>query len=126
MRGRVLLVDDSEVVLEIAGAALSAAGFSVVTAPSALGLGSLMRTERPDCIVLDVCMPLVPGNRSASMMRELGGVKTPILLHSDRPLEELRRLAAECGANGVVPKSADCQELVEAVGAAIEAAGRTE
>lgn len=112
---KILLVDDSDIVLDLAGAALEAAGYVVVTAQSAIGLSGIVRAEQPACIVLDVTMPGLAGNTSVEIVRRYGASRTPILLHSDRPLQELEKLGLECGADDVVLKSPDCAALLHAV-----------
>lgn len=119
MKKRVLVVDDSEVALEVAAGALEDAGFEVHTAQSALGLTQLLRSVQPDCIVLDVAMPALSGTKSVEILRKHGGETLPILLHSDRPIVELTELARTCGADAAVTKSPDCRRLIAAVTRAV-------
>ncbi|MFW5925420.1 MAG: response regulator [Myxococcota bacterium] len=111
----VLVVDDSEVCLELARDALEEAGFRVVTTSSPLGVNRLIAQERPAVVVLDVSMPALEGNKLAEVVQRHQGAPVPILLHSDRSVDELRELAKGAGIADYVEKSDDGQALVRMV-----------
>ncbi len=48
---------------------LSTAGFDVPQAGDGQAVLDLVRCERPDCVVLDVAMPLVPGHEVCRAVR---------------------------------------------------------
>ena len=60
---RVLIVDDNELLLEVAKATLSASGFEVVTSDSAVGFSATLASARPDIALVDVLMPALNGNQ---------------------------------------------------------------
>jgi DNA-binding response OmpR family regulator len=111
----VVLLDDSEVCLELATDALESAGMQVVTGNSGLGASRLLAATRPDCVVIDVSMPALSGDRLVEIIRRSVVRDVPIVLHSDRPRGELAALAQTCGANGAVVKTPDCRQLVTEV-----------
>lgn len=111
----VLVVDDSEICIEVAKAALEEAGFRVVSATSPFGATGLVRQTGAACVVVDVSMPALDGNKLVEIFRRNLGPTVPILLHSDRPITQLRALALACGASGAVPKTSDGAALVAAV-----------
>jgi DNA-binding response OmpR family regulator len=111
----VLVVDDSEICLELAREALEASGFRVVTTTSALGVNRLITSERPAVIVVDVTMPALRGDKLVQLVRRYQTNPVPILLHSDRPPEELSVFVRESGATGFVEKTPDGESLVRAV-----------
>ena len=123
-RPTVLVVDDSDICLQVAEDALEAAGFEVVTSNTPLGASRLLRQSSADCAVIDVSMPAMTGDRLVEILRRaVGGV--PLLLHSDRPLPELTSLAQPCGAAAAVSKTSDCKPLVEEVRRVLARRGRS-
>ncbi len=111
----VVVLDDSEVCLEVASEKLEEAGFEVITASSGLGASRLLHNTRPDCVVVDVGMPALSGDKLVEILRRNVAKEVPILLHSDRPKGELLALARTCGATDAVVKTSDCRGLVDAV-----------
>jgi DNA-binding response OmpR family regulator len=112
-RGKILIVDDSAVVLEATGLALEEAGFEVVAIDNPLSVAHTVRRESPDVILIDVEMPAVSGDFVAQIVRSRGVTTgAPVLLHSDLPEEELQRRVAKCGANGFIKKTHDEKRLV--------------
>lgn len=111
----IVLLDDSEVCLEVTSEALEAAGMKVVTANSGLGASRLLAATRPDCVVVDVTMPALSGDKLVEIIRRSLVRDVPIILHSDRPMRELRTIAHACGADGAVVKTTDCRQLIEEV-----------
>lgn len=111
----ILVVDDSEVCLEIAREALEAAGFTVVTSTTPLGASRLLRESNAACAVVDMTMPALSGDKLVEILRRATTTDVPILLHSDRPIVQLRAIARACGAVAAVPKTPSCDELVSAV-----------
>jgi len=108
-----MLIDDSPIVCRVVGEALTSAGFEVVTRTNPIGTAAAIVRERPAVVLLDVSMPLLSGAEIAESVRgAAGGRRASILLHSDRPEEELRELTARCGADGWVRKSDRHAELV--------------
>lgn len=111
----VLVVDDSDICLEIAREALEADGNRVVTTSSPLGVNRLVAKERPDVIVVDVSMPAMRGDKLIELVRRHQSKPVPILLHSDRPVNELRELVRTSGASSYVEKTDDGAALARAV-----------
>ena len=112
-RGRVLLVDDSEIVRETTGAALEAAGFEVKAIASSLSLPLAVTDLDPDVILLDVCMPGLNGDTALRLSRNrdlLSGV--PVLLYSGKTREELAQSGRQAGADGIVSKGESLPSLV--------------
>lgn len=103
---RVLVVDDSEIVLDMARQALEEGGFEVVTATSAMEANEYIFCEnRPALIILDVMLPMLDGDKKAKMLKENELTRDiPILLLSSKPENELRWLVQESGAEGFLRK----------------------
>jgi CheY-like chemotaxis protein len=115
-KGKVLILDDSEIVLESATLTLEEAGYEVAPLRSPFLLFKTMQRERPDVALVDVHMPALNGDRVLEIAHGIGAfVGTPVLLYSTMEDAELRAMAARHGADGFVRKSADREQLVSAV-----------
>ena len=113
---RVLIVDDNELLLEVAKATLSAAGFDVLTSDSASGFSAALANAQPQLALVDVLMPALNGDQLIEIARrqhasrggrEVGdGARECIfILHSNLPETDLRDLAERCGARGFIRKA---------------------
>jgi two-component system, OmpR family, alkaline phosphatase synthesis response regulator PhoP len=116
-RKKILIVDDSEIVLKLAREALEDAGFETVTAIDGIeAKRHIFTAGKPDLIILDVMMPVLEGHKLAKQLRNKEASRDiPILLLSSKPENELRRLAGESGANGFIRKPFTDQSIVAIV-----------
>ena len=117
----ILIIDDSEIVLDRTSEALKKAGYKTVTArfPDKAEdcLTRLLDEHCPDLILCDVDMPFLSGNDFTFMAKlrpEWGDLK--VYLYSGLPVDDLKRFAADTGANGYIPKSEDFGGIVRRVG----------
>ena len=103
---RILIVDDSELVLAMARDALEDAGFEVFTATNGIEANSyIFSPNKPDLIILDVMLPMLDGNKKAKLLKEKDFSRDiPIVLLSSKSEEELQRLVAEAGVDGYIRK----------------------
>lgn len=105
---RVMIVDDSEMTAKLIEAELAGKGFEIVLADSVDKATRLIlkRQTRPNLILLDVNMPNVDGTQFCRFIKSnslFNGIK--VVLCSGMEEEKLKALAAECGADGFVPKN---------------------
>ena len=114
---RVLVVDDSKIVLEKALEALGCRGYEVSTALSADAADAIIySSSRPDIIILDVMMPVLDGDKKARILKADDSTKEiPILLMSSKPEDELAILATESGADGYIRKPFTSDEMVSKI-----------
>ncbi len=115
VRPRVLLIDDSALVLEVTRSALESAGFEVDVALDISSFEQKRRATAPDVIVVDVQMPEAFGDDLASTLRGAYGVAVPILLLSTLPDAELETRARAAEASGFVSKRDGLQTLVDRI-----------
>jgi len=111
-----VVIDDSDVVLAAAQDALEKAGYRVLTRNRPAGCIAMILQEKPDLVLLDVCMPTISGDTLVKLFgRASPNSKTIVLLYSalDEPL--LRSKAKAAGAHGYVTKSSDPALLIRAV-----------
>jgi CheY-like chemotaxis protein len=108
---RVLIVDDSPIVLMAAQHVLSEAGFGVETRSGVEDLAA-KGANGFDLILMDVQMPQLFGDDVASILRNDREIKTPIYLFSTLPSEELAVRARDARIDGFISKDLDMADLV--------------
>jgi CheY-like chemotaxis protein len=104
-RPKILVMDDDPVLLETASELLRT-GFDVITYRAAFNRLNVVREHQPDLILMDVNMPLVPGDEVTKLLKdsaELSGI--PVVLFSSNDEQSLRQMARNCGAVGYISKS---------------------
>lgn len=124
MRPRVLVIDDSALVLEVTRSALESAGFEVDIALDVSSFEEKRRAAAPDVIVVDVQMPEAFGDDLAAMLRGAYGVDVPILLLSTLPDAELATRALAAEATGYVSKRDGLESLITRIRGVLGAAGQ--
>jgi DNA-binding response OmpR family regulator len=119
-RKKVLVVDDSPMMLELARDALDAAGFEALATSDLAEMGRLVEHERPDLILLDVQMPEAYGDDVANVLRGLRHVTVPVLLFSILDEKELADRAKAAEVDGYIHKGAGLTEMVRRVRALLD------
>jgi len=115
-RPKVVVIDDSEIVLEVTKGALEGAGYEVITHDRPAGCVALILHEKPDLVLMDVQMPGLGGDTIVSVFAKAQpSGETVVLLHSSLSAEVLRTKAAAAGAHGYIQKSGDLFGLVREV-----------
>ena len=114
---KVLLVDDEPRILRVVRASLSFAGYEVLTTSSGEEAVSLVKSEAPDVILLDVVMQPVDGLEVLKELRTFSQV--PVLLFTARnySADQVREL----GANGIIRKPFRSDEMVKSIRAVLSA-----
>ena len=113
--GRILLVDDLQMNLEIIGAMLNAHGHNVTTASTGLDAIDLAIGGQFDAVLLDINLPDIDGYEVAREIRKLEeeGRRTPIVALSANALPEHIGRALEAGMDGHISKPVDEDRLIE-------------
>jgi two-component system OmpR family response regulator len=91
----VLVVDDNEAMLAVVARFLRREGFEVMTTSTTIGVSAVIRSFRPDTIVLDLEMPAINGDRVAKLIRSNFGPMVPIILYSAADVSTLTDMARE-------------------------------
>jgi len=110
---RLLLIDDSEMTLEIMQAKLAEVGFDVRIAVALGEVRSIVAHWQPNLIVADIVRPDIPGDELCARLKDT--VRRPdvlIVLCSSLPDEEIAPLARAARADGWVSKAAGLDALV--------------
>lgn len=121
MKEKILIIDDSELVLAMAKDALEQAGYQVLTATNGIEANRfIFSREKPALIIMDIMMPMLDGNKKAKLLKENEVSKDiPILLLSSKSEQEMRQLVTEAGANGFILKPFTPGEITAGVQACL-------
>lgn len=116
---KVLIIDDSPLVLEMAKNILEETGYLVLTASDGIEANQYifsLHDTKPDLIIIDILMPLLSGDKKNQTLKQSELCRDiPILLISSINEEELKQLAYESDAHGYICKPFTKQDLLEAV-----------
>ena len=112
---RILLMDDSEIFLEVARRALVHAGYDVITANDLESFMAARQQKPADLVLMDVQMPEAFGDDIAMTLRFAHDVETPIYLLSSLNDDELKARAKEAHIDGFISKNIGIERIVEQV-----------
>jgi cyclic di-GMP phosphodiesterase len=122
---RVLVIDDDALGREVIGEMLGALGYEVVCAATATEALEIFGDESIGLVVSDIVMPDLSGLELLEAMR-LHRPNLPIVLVTGANTRDNLSEALMRGADGLVAKPFTQIQLGEAVGKALERAGRSE
>lgn len=118
---RILVVEDTEINMEIEVELLQGEGFLVDTAVNGSIAVEKIKNSRPgyyDLVIMDIQMPVMNGYEATRKIRQLEDpelANIPIIALSANTFEEDRRKSRESGMNAHVPKPIDINRLVEVI-----------
>jgi len=113
---KVLLIDDSEITLELIQDRLRQAGIDVRSAFSLGEVKSIIQGWSPTVIVADVNMPDMRGDDLCARLKAAAATRNAlVMLCSSMPEAELSALADRAGADGFVSKTAGIDQIVAAI-----------
>jgi len=107
----VMIIDDEAGVRELLGDALKMAGFETVTAADAMVAQTLLRSAKPDLLIVDINMPMMDGFEFIERIRS-NGDNTPALMLSARGDRADVTRGLTLGADDYVTKPFGLEELV--------------
>ena len=119
----VLIVDDEPKIVQLARDYLEHAGFAVLTAGDGASAIQVVRTRRPDLVVLDLGLPHLDGLDVTRTLRAESA--TPIVMLTARDDELDKLLGLELGADDYITKPFSPRELVARVRAVLRRSERT-
>jgi CheY-like chemotaxis protein len=113
-RGKVLVVDDDPVTLEVIRERLEAASYDVYVRADALGTSQWVAREQPDFLLLDVMMPALSGGELGQLLKRSHTTnQTVVILHSSMSAASLEPVIQRTGAIGVIAKTHDSVQFLE-------------
>ena len=117
-RARILVVDDEANIRELLTQEFTEAGYQVTTAANGRDAIALVRTDRPDLIVLDVMMPEMNGFDAAAVLKnDPVTADIPIVILS---IVQDRERGFRVGVDRYLTKPIDTDLLFREVGALLE------
>ncbi len=119
----ILVVDDESKILQLARDYLHYAGFTVLTADTGKTALAVVRTEKPNLIVLDLGLPDMDGLDVTRALRKESNV--PIIMLTARGEETDKLIGLELGADDYLTKPFSPKELVARVRAVLRRAETT-
>lgn len=109
---RVLLVDDSELNLQVASELLRQARLYVETALDGKQAVEKVNAASYDCVLMDVQMPVMNGYEATEQIRSRSHFKDlPILAMTANAMPQDRARGAKAGMNAYIPKPIDPDDL---------------
>jgi phosphate regulon transcriptional regulator PhoB len=123
LKRKILVVEDEADIRELVRYNLEQEGFGIVEAGDGETALSLVRSERPALIVLDLMLPGTNGLEVCRLLRQTEGTaRLPILMLTARATEVDKVLGLEMGADDYVTKPFSPRELVARVKAVLRRA----
>lgn len=114
--GKILLVDDSALMLLMGRQLLQYGGYQVVTARSGEDALRTAAVELPDLILLDVMLPSIDGIEVCRQLRAKRESRdVPIIMVTTRSTAAAARAAFDSGCTDYVTKPYDRDTLIEKV-----------
>ncbi|ACU36567.1 response regulator transcription factor [Actinosynnema pretiosum subsp. pretiosum] len=118
----ILVVDDEVAVAEAVTRTLRFEGYEVTTAHDGAQALDLVRSLRPDGVILDVTMPVLGGLDACRALRASGDT-TPVLMLTARAEVSDRVAGLDAGADDYLAKPFALQELLARVRALVRRGG---
>lgn len=116
MTTRVLVVDDEQDTLNLLKLLLEISGFHPIATLNALDAMTLAEIEKPDIALLDIMMPKLDGFALCKMIRDNPQTKhLPVIFVTAYNALDLEERRLEAGADYVLPKPINMDELLKAV-----------
>ncbi len=120
-KGKVLVVDDERPVVMVIETNLKIAGYEVLTAYNGREALEKMRSERPDCVVLDVMMPEMNGWQVLEEIRDDEDLcDTQVIMLTAMVDDADISRGYELGVDLYLTKPFEPEELLEFVGRVID------
>ena len=125
LKAHIAIVDDDALVREALSDCMESAGYSVEGFASAEEFWGSNSGQNPACLVVDIaCLILdiqLPGASGLELQRRLGNTADPpVVFVTANATDSNRDLALKLGAKGFLSKPVRCQELLNAVKAAMQ------
>lgn len=108
-----MLVEDNDLLLGVLRQALEKEGYDVIPAASAAEMRTLLESQRPDLIVLDITLPDGDGRDIlASFKRNARTATIPVVVWSGRYADSDRAVVLDLGAEDYIEKGPPAVVLV--------------
>lgn len=115
-KGRVVIIDDSDIARDLISMILEEHGFEVVAHDGPFGLTGSLRRFDPHVVLLDLRMPgLSEDNLKSVVASYRTACNAWVVLHSAHDRVEVVRILQQAGADGSIEKTDDDATFVERI-----------
>ena len=111
IKKRVLVIDDEPGVIRFVKISLNLAGFEVITTTSGDEALPLVKSKKPDIVLLDVLMTPLTGFDILAELRTFS--QLPVIVFTAR--NDIGKMAMKEGANGFIAKPFKPDELIRKI-----------
>jgi DNA-binding response OmpR family regulator len=122
MAKKILLVDDEPHIIELEKAILTLEGFEILTAEDGATALEILKTEKPDLVILDMMMPGMSGRETCDSIRKNPKTKDlKVIFVTVAKFSEMgQKSLEELGVSDYLTKPFDNDELVARVKKALK------
>ena len=117
IRSKILIVEDDSGIRTFLRATLTAEGYDTIVASGGTSALEIVASHCPDCILLDLGLPDMDGNRIISSVRQWSTM--PIIVISARSMEPDKVQALDLGADDYITKPFGTNELLARIRTAL-------
>lgn len=111
---KILMIDDDEQILFAMKAVFEYQGWESLSAQDVLGGLRLLRSEKPDLILIDYHLPQINGIKGVQMIRELDG-EIPIIVFTIDESQEVADRFIEAGASDFALKPIKVPDIISRI-----------
>ena len=122
MSGRILIVEDDNMLAKVIGDNLRFAGYEVTAAADGHEAVARLRTFQPDLVLLDLMLPDRSGFDLCGVLRQ--GGRTPVVILSARAQKADKLRGLKLGADDYLTKPFDLDELLARIQAVLRRSRR--
>lgn len=114
---KILVVDDNPIALKEAESILKKARYEVIALDNPKFIFKVIKTERPDVVVLDIIMPPIDGYTICAEIKKLYTDKIPVLLCTAQSYEQdlIQKMHKEFGADDYALKPLNAQDFLQKI-----------
>ena len=117
IRNKILIIEDDPGICTFLRATLTSEGYDVIIVSSGDSALKMAASNCPDCVLLDLGLPDMDGNRIIEEVRKWAS--TPIIVISARSMEEDKVQALDLGADDYITKPFGTNELLARIRTAL-------
>ena len=113
---KVAIIEDDRNNLNLLKVILKDEGYEVYGAPTGIEIVNQLVNKKPDLIILDLMLPLLPGEKVIDAFQQKDVITgVPVIVISGKEEKEIKESAKEIGAVAYIKKPVDRQKLIELV-----------
>lgn len=111
---KILICDDDEGILDVLGLMLEDTGHQIIPELNSLNVRSILDSQKPDLVILDLWMPVISGDQLLNMIRKNEAYRNlPVIIISAS--QDGKQIAEENHASAFVAKPFDYDHLLSVV-----------